>query len=322
MYGCRSVAFLVMSLRIPCILLGAVALAAGGCSVSAVGPSSGSPENTVINSGFASDAGAEASFGGSSSGGGGVERDAAAPGAYLGSPLCRAPATANQGPANLVSCDPDAPTTALQCNLAPDGGTYNPDAVLACRVQPAAPSISGPSAVSTVCSAVGPRPDGNACTESIQCGAASDCAGPSGASSCRNYCCAGNAQCAGGSFCDVQPLAQASGTRVPVCMPITPAGGCSLLQQLQVPATACGTGATCSVVREDGSTACIEAGAAKARDACDTGHCGPGLVCLGATGARTCYALCHTSSANECVAPQTCQGGLPLFQDPTVGVCR
>jgi hypothetical protein len=104
-------------------------------------------------------------------------------------------------------------------------------------------------------------------------------------------------------------------------MPVHPASGCQLLDPSACPATE-----TCAVVRDTGTTSCIAVGAAKAGDECETDHCGAGLVCLGTTGARRCYQLCHTAntstSGNECAATQQCKGGLPLFPDPSVGFCE
>jgi hypothetical protein len=79
---------------------------------------------------------------------------------------------------------------------------------------------------------------------------------------------------------------------------------------------------TCAVVREDGRTSCVAIGNAKAGESCDTEHCGMNLVCLGSPGERTCFALCHTKSPTCPGASQKCQGGLPLFPDPDIGICQ
>jgi hypothetical protein len=118
-------------------------------------------------------------------------------------------------------------------------------------------------------------------------------------------------------FCDIQPTTQASGVEVPVCMPIHPASGCTLLDPTACPATE-----TCAVVRDDGSTSCVAIGGAKAKEQCDTQHCAANLVCLGTPGSRTCFQLCLTATAEGCSANQQCQGGLPLFPDPTYGICQ
>ncbi len=223
-----------------------------------------------------------------------------------------------------TTCDPDNAETASSCHLAPDGGAYDPaggysDAGLACRVQPSSSVASNGLGQPTACSVAGAGRAGDSCKLATDCAAGLDCVGEG---VCRHYCCAGNGQCDEHEFCDIQNLASATTTKVPVCMPIWP---CSLLKAVAAPVgggqAECPAGQTCAIVREDGATGCLETGPKKAGESCDSDHCGPGLVCLGALNARLCYALCNTAKDSTC-APQTCQGGLPLFQDPTVGVCR
>jgi len=236
-----------------------------------------------------------------------------------------------------TTCDPDSPETPGSCHVAPDGGAYDPSAdydseTLACRVQPATSVASNGVGLPTACSVAGAGTAGDTCTAATDCAAGYDCTSSgTGAGTCRHYCCAGNGQCGGRDagvpeFCDIQPLAAATTTKVPVCMPIvTP--GCSLRSALPgAPASATPScyskGQTCAIVREDGTTGCVEEGGKTAGEPCNTDHCADGLVCLGALNARLCYALCLTSGSGACPSPMTCQGGLPLFQDPTVGVCR
>ncbi len=286
-----------------------VAVMAWGCSVSPPGAAEPTADTAVHSPGGpdASDAAAMAT----------QTDDAGVAGLVSGSPLCAG--SDGDGGSLVRTCDPDSPTPAGMCStLAPDGGLYNPsggyaDASLACRVVPSASIATGGIGGSPTCALPGPGTDGASCEGGSDCAAGFDCVGPG---VCRHYCCAGNGPCAGSQFCDIQPLAHATTTQVPVCVPIEPPGGCGLLA-----AASCPSGETCAVVREDGATSCVENGSAKAGDSCETQHCAAGLVCLGTAGLRMCFTLCHTSSAT-CVAPDTCQGGLPLFQDPTIGVCR
>jgi hypothetical protein len=229
-----------------------------------------------------------------------------------GSPLCNAVPT---------SCYPDHPTTAKACGEAPDGGAYNPsggydNAALACRVV-ATPQDAMPASQNPTCAAAGPAGDGSWCKSSSECQPAFDCVG---SGTCQQYCCSGNAECVADQFCDIQPTAQAPSVEIPVCMPIHPASGCKLLDPAACPVTE-----TCAVVRDDGATSCVAVGGAQAGEECDTDHCAAGLVCLG-PGSRTCFLLCTTSatsatSATTCPPNQQCQGGLPLFPDPAVGIC-
>jgi hypothetical protein len=281
--------------RLAAIVLAAAGLAVAACDASAITPSGSS---TVAN--------VSARDGGDA---GELAVDAASeilPAAVLqGSPLCNAVPT---------SCYPDHPTTAKACGEAPDGGPYSPtggydNVVFACRV------IATPQAASQnpSCAPAGPAGDGSWCKSGSECQPAFDCVG---SGTCQQYCCSGNDECVADQFCDIQPTVASPSAEVPVCMPIHPAGGCKLLD-----ATACPAAKTCAVVRDDGATSCVSIGAATVGGECDTDHCAAGLVCLGTSGSRTCFLLCSTSTAAGCPAGQECRGGLPLFPDPTVGIC-
>lgn len=303
-------------------VVAAAGLAMVGCSVSA--PSSEAP-TSVVSSGRMTDAGAV--DGGSGASASDAEQsDAGQAVTTVGYALC----------VDTNGCNPDAPTTAQACALAPDGGPYDPaggygSQTLACRVQPATSVNADGVGAAPVCTVAGRSTDGVACRTSTDCAAGFDCivaaalatAAPdldAGVGVCRHYCCGGDGACStpdGGisnEFCDIQPLAVATTTKVPVCMPIAP---CTLLSAKSV----CPMGDTCGIVRDDGTTSCVETGPQNVGQSCDTNHCKAGLVCLGAPNMRQCYELCSTKSS-ACTAPETCQGGLPLFQDPTVGVCR
>jgi hypothetical protein len=294
------------------LLFVAVALAASwvalaGCNVSAVATDSTAGHPTVdaaynpgMLDGSSGSDGATASWPG----------DAAVPN------LCHLTSTA--------ICNPDDPATSEGCRLAPDGGTYNPSAPtgyapVSCHVPPGpSNSISLPPA-SPVCLPAGTGMDGASCKQSTDCAPRYECVSNGAYGTCRKYCCAGETACSGEQFCDVQPMAADSATIVPVCMPITPAGGCQLLEACPNPSTQ-----TCAVVTESGATSCVDTGRGKALDPCDEQHCGPDLVCLGAPGQRFCYQLCHSNAMpSECPASRpTCKGGLPLFPDPAVGICQ
>jgi hypothetical protein len=174
--------------------------------------------------------------------------------------------------------------------------------------------LGGDAAASqTACLPAGLRVDGYPCAHPTDCAAGYEC---TGGGTCQRYCCDGNVVCPRSpqdEFCDVQSLFGSPSTLVPVCMPAHP---CVLLD-----AQTCSPSETCAVVREDGTTSCVTVGTAGAGDECDDTHCGGGLVCLGGAGERRCSQLCHTGST-ECAAPQTCKGGLPLFPDPSIGICQ
>lgn len=289
------------------IALASPALAAVGCDyyVSAAGVDDSSP--TVNN--LASIDGGDAGDASDAS----VDVATVPTGTTSGiSPLCGMPTT----PATAtMTCDPDSPTTALACNLPPDAQAGLGSQGLACRVEAAPGSNTASGQVQPVCAPAGPGGDGSWCKTSSECAAQYDCVG---VGTCQRYCCAGNIECVGTEFCDIQPTTQTTGIQIPVCMPIQPAAGCTLLAD----PSSCPVDQTCSVVRENGATSCVAVGAAKAGEGCDTAHCGAGLVCLGTPGERRCFELCHTSDPTECSMTQTCKGGLPLFPDPALGYCQ
>jgi hypothetical protein len=298
-----------MSLR-PAILgfvpIAVLTAALGACSVKAFSSDFGA--SPTVNNTADFDGGAEG--GQNPTGSSDASPDVALAPGVPGSPLCNALPNA---------CYPDDPVTAKECGVAPDGGQFSGqagygDTILACRVQASADSSGG---VQPVCAPAGNAGDGSWCKSSAECATTYDCVG---AGTCQRYCCRGNTECLADQFCDIQATAAANSVKIPVCMPVHPATGCQLLDVEACPATE-----TCAVVRENGATSCVAVGNAKANDGCETDHCAAGLVCLGTPGSRQCYQLCHTANAAsgaECSSPQQCQGGLPLFPDPSVGICQ
>lgn len=308
----------------PCVLglLGAlVALLAAGCNgVSVSGASDDNPLDAAPTvkteySADASDAGpAEAPL----NGGGASTATVAQP--YQGNSLCHASRS-------IGCCYPDdlanAQTCAqAACQTASDGGTQEAagayvEVALGCHVVPAAASSDGAAdaGIVTACLPGAQQGiDGAPCRGSEDCAPAYECVGlfPT----CQRYCCGGNKACPSVEFCDIQAMASSPQTKVPVCMLME---GCVLL----APLSSCAEYETCAVVRDDGATSCVAIGGAQAGESCETDHCARGLVCLGATGARSCYALCHTApTARDCAPNQKCLGGLPLFPDPEVGICH
>jgi hypothetical protein len=289
----------------------AAALPASGCTVQFSATTADGNGNQTVHSPYSPDAAD-----------GSPETDGVMPGddggpaapAFQGSPLCNA--------SKSTGCYPDDPTNAKSCKLAPDGGPYDANAgydnaTLACHVVPNTnDTSSGAPMVKSVCLPAGMGRQGMACSHPTDCAPSFECVGTN-SGTCQHYCCAGNTECAADEFCDIQPTAAATNTRVPVCMPIMPALGCKLLDPTSCPAME-----TCAVVREDGTTSCIALGGLKAGDDCARDHCAAGLVCLGAPGDRRCYQLCHTATMTDCAAGLKCKGGLPLFPDPDVGVCE
>ncbi len=221
---------------------------------------------------------------------------AAPPAMLRGNPLCNASPT---------DCYPDDVVAA--CDLPPEAGTGGPDAngefTASCHVVAA---DSPP-----VCLAGGGGMKNSTCSGPTECAAGHECIGTG---FCHRYCCSGNSECAVNEFCDVQSTTLNPLTLVPVCMPELP---CVLLDN-----DACPPNEQCGVVKDDGSTSCVAIGMATAGQSCERIHCGPGLLCLGAEGARQCATLCYKGTLGACKATQKCTGALPLFLTPTVGVCQ
>jgi len=230
---------------------------------------------------------------------------------HQGNPLCNA--SHFSGP-----CYPDDPANPKSCGPGPDGAAYNLQATLACHVtvvNAAAPSAAGPGAtVEPTCALPGASGEGAPCTQSTDCGTTTECVG---AGTCRRYCCGGDSACLPNEFCDTEPLAQAPGTLVPVCVPIR---ACGLLDDSD--AGSCSATETCAVVREEnGATGCVPVGSARAGESCETEYCARGLTCIGTWAKHICYTLCHTAAPVECSSGQACMGELTVFPDPAFGVC-
>jgi hypothetical protein len=232
----------------------------------------------------------------------------------VGSPLCNA---------TFASvCYPDnwAATNAKSCGLVPDGGAFNfsggnDNAQLACHIERA----DHDGGIGPTCTPTGTQTDTSSggCTQPTDCKEGYECVS---GGTCRRYCCGG--ECLSpGDFCDIQATEADPTIRVPVCMPIR---SCGLLDQPS-DAGPCPRSQTCAVVRENGATGCVAVGRGQAGEECDTDHCGRGLVCLGPSGQRRCYILCHTApGSTECASTskQTCLRSPPLFPVPGIGICE
>jgi hypothetical protein len=230
---------------------------------------------------------------------------------YQGNPLCNA----SRAIGGCYPDDPITPINAAACD--PDGGASDSGSTLSCHVQVAADGTNH-----AVCLPAGAGTGGASCAGPSDCAPGFECVGKG---TCRAYCCSGETRCDtsdggnAGEFCDIQSATSAASTQVPVCMPIR---SCTLWDQVNnaTGQNSCDPHETCAVVRDDGTTSCVGIGTAMAGDDCDTNHCAAGLVCLGTPGQRRCYELCdvHADASATC----SCKGGLPLFQDPNVGICQ
>ena len=164
-------------------------------------------------------------------------------------------------------------------------------------------------AVDGLCGEVGAGLDGSLCMATSDCGAGLACV-QGGA--CRAYCCRDIEACAQGTFCHPEHLAAGiagagEGVVIPVCVPVRQ---CTLLDDALCPA-----GTTCTIVRVDGTTSCVEPGSGRAGELCP---CAAGYVCATATG--LCVKLCRIGHPGDCPGSETCQGGSTTYP-AGFGVC-
>jgi hypothetical protein len=192
--------------------------------------------------------------------------------------------------------------SAIGCGVA-----MNPDGTpqVSCQIVPT------PNGASAQCLTPGSFKAGDPCTRASDCAAGLGCAlTGSSVGSCRPYCCGAVEACPEDTYCAPAPMADdtvsAAPLVIPVCMPATE---CTLLDD-----TSCPEGLTCTLVREDGTTSCVDPGQGVLGDACP---CAAGYLCVAAF--KTCLALCHTAG-NDCPADMFCQGGADSFPDG-IGVC-
>lgn len=209
--------------------------------------------------------------------------------------LCGTGCTPGGDPAECADKEDTAPVSTpaqpLHCQLVLESGVARP------RCQPA-----------------GTFPVGGPCQTAADCAAGLGCEAVDGQGGiCRQYCCSNFAPCAPGTYCESRPMADSAGTeerspKIPVCVPAT---NCELLNDSTCPA-----GLTCTIVREDGTTSCVEPGLGRAKSPCP---CAPGYVCSMLT--YECKKLCRIESAEQdCGAGARCQGGSMAYP-AGFGVC-
>ena len=108
------------------------------------------------------------------------------------------------------------------------------------------------------------------------------------------------------TYCAPVPMAEAA-VKIPVCLP---AKKCKPLDD-----STCTDGQTCTIVRDDGTTSCVDPGDGSRGDFCP---CAAGQVCSKIT--NTCLKLCHIGNdAADCGAG-SCQGGVMGYPDG-IGIC-
>jgi hypothetical protein len=273
-----------------------------------------------------------------------------------GNPLCNASHYSGR-------CYPDDLTTAQACGIAPDGSAnydldagYG-DAAVACHVIPLADAGVAPA-----CTVAGTGTDGDTCRTSTDCAPSFECVGQGVCrqyccySTCDStqFCDIQRETAAAGGLpvpvcMPIQPCTLLS-KAAPAAVdgghgatdadtgdadtadgngggPNAPDGNAAdgNTAGANAPGT-CAADQTCAVVALTSGvalTSCVQNGNAGVGASCESEHCAAGLMCIGTSGNRRCYQLCHTLDAStDCPSTQTCSGGLPLFTDPMAGVCR
>lgn len=170
------------------------------------------------------------------------------------------------------------------------------------------PTDMGPVAE---CLAPGVFQEGEPCEKASDCAASLGCVRVgSDVSVCRPYCCGDIEACAAGAYCTLGDMAEDGlndkPIQIPVCTPATP---CTLLDD-----TTCPDGRTCTLVRADGTTSCVQPGPGKLGDPCP---CSAGHVCSISLG--KCLKLCRVGGS-DCPDAMLCQGGSEGFPDG-IGIC-
>lgn len=167
--------------------------------------------------------------------------------------------------------------------------------------------VAGGDQIQAVCAMAGAAAAGDVCTSATACQAGLGCAATDvpDLALCQPFCCSDPETCPSATYCKRASLI---GTQfpIPVCAPVTQ---CQLLND----AAWCKPGQTCAIVRNDGTTSCIDAGQSQADGICP---CAAGYTCSNATG--TCLKLCHIGG-DEC-GKGTCQGGTKPYP-ADIGFC-
>jgi hypothetical protein len=229
--------------------------------------------------------------------------------------LTPSPVPAVQGPdagaeAGLDAGAPDDASVALP-EL--DGGFAQPTrpeappSQFSCQISVSAAKQGG---VARSCAAAGLQEREDACTSSLDCAPGLGCVGAAGSGRCLPFCCGiGPDTCPTEFYCTERPLHSdslggAPALRVPVC---DRAEKCSLGEPLDCTdrRCVCGPETSCTLVRPDGTTACVALpeNPGRAGDPCP---CDRGYHCSQATAPGTCVKTCDLDEEDS----DTCGSGV------------
>lgn len=151
--------------------------------------------------------------------------------------------------------------------------------------------------VNAECTQVGSLGAGSACTSAAHCGDGLGCVTTTSGSICRQYCCDNVEACPDDTYCAPTMMAEAA-LPIPICKPVQM---CTLLDD-----SGCSNGQVCTIVRDKGTTSCVDPGVSKRGEPCP---CASGYVCAKIT--NTCLKLCRIGNdAIDCEGGGVCQGGV------------
>jgi hypothetical protein len=193
------------------------------------------------------------------------------------------------------SCAPGEPGAGGNGGGGGSGGEADPTS---CKLVPGQMGAEG------VCTAPGANEVQQVCQTAADC---ADGLGCGATNLCLHYCCGFAEDCPELTYCAPAAIAEEPEAEpsVPLCVPVK---DCALLDD------DCAETETCSIVREDGTTSCIPAGAG---ETCDPCPCAQGYIC--SKGPNVCLKLCHTARSDEC-GMGFCQGGASNYPSD-IGVC-
>jgi len=163
-------------------------------------------------------------------------------------------------------------------------------------------SLNRSNRVVRSCVPAGVRKIDEACTSSLDCEPGLGCVGSVRAGRCLPYCCGIDGDtCEEGYYCAKRhlrtlELGEADGPEVPVC---DRAENCSLGEPANCTGEhcVCSTDTACSVVRPDGTTACVDQGENGAGEPCP---CKWGYVCSQGTTPPSCVKTCELNALEQC----------------------
>jgi hypothetical protein len=282
------------------LALGAGGVAASGCGFAASFGAGGDVSAGGGGNEDASGTGSSGSWSGAGGGGGATETGTTSAGTGGGSnetPYFNGSYSYLCGGSN-PACVPGTE----DCTPGGDPGMGNSGAggaMIACQL------VADDNIAVAACGVVGEFVAGDPCETGAHCGAGLGCVATPSGGACRAYCCDQLEDCPTDTYCAPGLMAEAA-VKIPVCVPVKK---CQPLDD-----STCDPGQTCTIVRDDGTTSCVDLGAGERGESCP---CAAGFMCSKIN--NTCLKLCHLGNDADCMGG-TCQGGVMGYPEG-IGVC-